>query len=215
MPPASTLLGFAGASIVIALIPGPSLLFMVGRALSAGRREALLTVVGNGFGLFTQMVGVTAGLGPVVAASATAYLVLKVTGVVYLVWLGIGAIRHRRALSAEVGSELAAAARTPAIHAMRKGYVVGVTNPKTVVLFAALLPQFVDRTAGPAWLQIVALGAVFTVVAISSDSTVAFVAGRARDWFASSPRRLERIGGTGGVLMVGLGVGLLLTGRPD
>ncbi len=215
MPSASTLLAFAGASIVLALIPGPSLLFMIGRAISAGRREALLTVVGNGFGLFTQMVAVAAGLGPVVAASATAYLVLKVAGAIYLVWLGIGAFRHRRALSAELDAELAAAARTPAIHALRKGYVVGVTNPKTVVFFAALLPQFVDRTAGPAWMQIVVLGAMFTVIAISSDSTIALIAGRARDWFASSPRRMERVGGTGGLMMMGLGVGLLFTGRPD
>ena len=215
MPSASTLLAFAGASIVLALIPGPSLLFMIGRAISAGRREALLTVVGNGFGLFTQMVGVAAGLGPLVAASATAYLVLKVAGALYLVWLGIGAVRHRRALSAELDTELAEAARTPAIHALRKGYVVGVTNPKTVVFFAALLPQFVDRTAGPAWVQIVVLGAMFTVIAISSDSTIALIAGRARDWFASSPRRMERVGGTGGLMMMGLGVGLLFTGRPD
>ncbi len=215
MPSASTLLAFAGASLVLALIPGPSLLFMIGRALSAGRREALLTVVGNGFGLFTQMVGVAAGLGPVVEASATAYTVLKVVGAVYLVWLGIGAIRHRRDLGATMERELSNAARTPAIHALRSGYVVGVTNPKTIVFFAALLPQFVDRTAGPAWLQILVLGALFTVIAISSDSTIALIAGRARDWFASSPRRMERVGGTGGLMMMGLGVGLLFTGRPD
>ncbi len=215
MPSASTLLAFAGASLVLALIPGPSLLFMIGRAISSGRREALLTVVGNGLGLFTQMMGVAVGLGPIVAASATAYTVLKVTGALYLVWLGVGAIRHRRELVTELDAELALAARTPAIHALRAGYLVGVTNPKTVVFFAALLPQFVDRTAGPAALQILALGGVFTVIAISSDSTIALIAGRARDWFASSPRRMERVGGTGGLMMVGLGVGLLFTGRPD
>ena len=90
-----------------------------------------------------------------------------------------------------------------------------MTNPKTIVFFAALLPQFVDRSAGPAWLQILVLGAVFTVIAISSDSTIALIAGRARDWFARSPRRMERVGGTGGLMMVGLGIGLLFTGRPD
>jgi len=215
VPPASTLLAFVGASVVLALIPGPSLLFTLGRAISSGRREALLTVAGNGLGVFTQSVGVAAGLGPVVAASATAYTVLKVAGALYLVWLGIGALRHRRALIAELRDDVDLAARTPAIHALRRGFVVGLTNPKTIVFFGALLPQFVDRSAGPAWVQMVVLGAIFVAIAMSSDASVALLAGRARDWFASSPRRMERVGGAGGLMMVGLGVGLLFTGRPE
>lgn len=212
MPSPSTLLAFAVASAVIIAVPGPSVLFTIGRALSAGRRVALLTVVGNALGILTQICGLAVGLGPLIAASATAYTVLKVVGAGYLVWLGVQAIRHRRALAEafEAGVPLTA----PSLHAVRAGYVVGVTNPKTVVFFAALLPQFVVQTS-PVLTQLVALGAVFAALAVVMDGTVALAASRARDWFARSPKRMERVGGVGGLMMVGLGTGLVLTGRAD
>ncbi len=89
-----------------------------------------------------------------------------------------------------------------------------MTNPKSLVFFMALLPQFVDRS-GPVALQLLVLGAVFAVVALAGDGAVALAASRFREWFASSPRRMERVGGVGGLMMVGLGTGLLVTGRPD
>jgi threonine/homoserine/homoserine lactone efflux protein len=212
MPSPSLLLAFALASVVIIAIPGPSLLFTIGRALSSGRREALLTVVGNALGILTQICALAVGLGPLIAASATAYTLLKVAGAGYLVWLGVQAIRNRRALGEafETGVPLS----VPRLHAVRAGYVVGVTNPKTVVFFAALLPQFVVTTS-PVLVQLVALGSIFAVLALLMDGTVALAASRARDWFASSPRRMERVGGVGGLMMVGLGTGLLVTGRAD
>ena len=212
MPSPSTLFAFALASAVIIAIPGPSVLFTIGRALSSGRREALLTVVGNALGILTQICALAVGLGPLIAASATAYTALKLVGAGYLVWLGVQAIRHRRALAEAFESGVPVS--TPSLHAVRAGYVVGVTNPKTIVFFAALLPQFVVQTS-PVFPQLVALGSVFAVLALVMDGTVALVASRARDWFASSPRRMERVGGTGGLMMVGLGTGLLLTGRAD
>ncbi|MBM6403415.1 LysE family translocator [Phycicoccus sp. CSK15P-2] len=211
MPTTAALLGFLLASVVIVAIPGPSVLFTVGRALAAGRRAALLTVAGNAGGILTQIVAIAAGLGPVVASSATAYTVLKVAGALYLVWLGVQALRDRRGLAAALAEGLPA---TRVRRALREGYVVGVTNPKSLVFFMALLPQFVDP-ARPVWSQLVALGAVFVAVALVMDGSVALAASRFREWFASSPRRLERVGGTGGLMMVGLGTGLLVTGRPD
>ena len=210
MPSPSTLLAFAAASAVIIAIPGPSVLFTIGRALSAGRREALLTVVGNALGILTQICALAIGLGPLIAASATAYTVLKVVGAGYLVWLGIQAIRNRRALAEAFEAGVPVTAHS--LHAVRAGYVVGVTNPKTIVFFAALLPQFVDPGSS-VLAQLVALGTVFAVLALVMDGTVALVASRARDWFASSPKRMSRVGGAGGLMMVGLGTGLLFTGR--
>ncbi|MBM6401709.1 LysE family translocator [Phycicoccus sonneratiae] len=212
MPTASTVLAFALASAVIIAIPGPSILFTIGRALSAGRREALLTVAGNALGVQAQIIGLALGLGPVIAASATAYTVLKVVGAVYLVYLGVQAVRHRRAMAEALVGGLPAPAAT--VHALRTGFVVGVTNPKSLVLLAAVLPQFVDPT-GPVGVQLLVLGPVFACVALAGDGTVALLASRFREWFASSPRRMERVGGTGGLMMVGLGAGLLVTGRPD
>ncbi|MEO5609114.1 MAG: LysE family translocator [Ornithinibacter sp.] len=212
MPSTSLLLAFAVASVVIIAIPGPSLLFTIGRALSSGRREALLTVVGNALGILTQICALALGLGPLIAASATAYTVLKLVGACYLIWLGVRAIRDRRALASAFTSGVPVS--VPGMHAVRAGFVVGVTNPKTVVFFAALLPQFVVTTS-PVLVQLVALGSIFAVLALLMDGTVALIASRARDWFASSPRRMERVGGVGGLMMVGLGTGLVLTGRAD
>ncbi|WP_404351489.1 LysE family translocator [Phycicoccus jejuensis] len=211
MPSAATVLAFALASVVIVAIPGPSVLFTIGRALAAGRRAALLTVLGNAGGILTQIVAIAVGLGPLVASSAAVYTGLKLVGAGYLVHLGVQSVRHRRDFAAALSSGLPAA---PASHAVRAGYVVGVTNPKSLVFFMALLPQFVDRT-GPVALQLLVLGAVFAVVALAGDGAVALAASRFREWFASSPRRMERVGGVGGLMMVGLGTGLLVTGRPD
>lgn len=211
MPSVATVLAFALASVVIVAIPGPSVLFTIGRALAAGRRTALLTVLGNAGGILTQIVAIAVGLGPLVASSATAYTALKVVGALYLVWLGVQAIRGRRALT---GAADRLPQRAPTAGAVRAGYLVGVTNPKSLVFFMALLPQFVDP-ARPVAAQLLVLGAVFAVIALVMDGSLALAAARFRDWFASSPRRLERVGGTGGLVMVGLGAGLLVTGRPD
>ncbi len=211
VPSLSSVLAFALASVVIVAIPGPSILFTIGRALSAGRRAALLTVLGNAGGILTQIVAIAVGLGPIVAASVPAYTVLKMAGAAYLVWLGVQSFRARHALAASMTGPLPTARAAGAI---RAGFLVGVTNPKSLVFFMALLPQFVDRSR-PVASQLLVLGAVFAVVALAMDGSLALAASRFREWFASSPRRLARVGGAGGLMMVGLGAGLLVTGRPD
>jgi threonine/homoserine/homoserine lactone efflux protein len=95
------------------------------------------------------------------------------------------------------------------------GFVVGVTNPKSIVFFAAVLPQFVDPAAGHLPLQLLVLGTVSIAAALVCDSVWAILAGTARQWFARSPRRLAAIGGAGGLTMIGLGVRLAFTGRKD
>ena len=94
-------------------------------------------------------------------------------------------------------------------HALRIGFVVGVTNPKTILFFVAFLPQFTNARAGHVGVQMAVLGVVFGAMAICSDSIWALVAGRARDWLARKPRRLDRLGVAGGSMMVGLGVTML------
>jgi len=205
MPTSSQWFTFLLASILFIQVPGPSLLFTIGRALTVGRREALLSVVGNALGLVTQVAFVALGLGAIVAASAAAYTVLKLVGAAYVVWLGVSAIRHR-------GDARAALAHPGAVppargHAVRTGFVVGMTNPKTIVFFAAFLPQFTNDS-GPAGLQIAVLGLVFGILAVCSDSVWALGASRARDWFARKPQRLDSLSATGGGMMIALGVTL-------
>jgi threonine/homoserine/homoserine lactone efflux protein len=206
VPSTSQLLAFLLASILFIQVPGPSLLFTIGRALSVGRREALLSVVGNALGLLVQVLLVALGLGAVVAASATAYTVLRLAGAAWVVWLGISAIRHR----SDARVALAASRRAPERPgaAVRTGLLVGMGNPKTIVFFVAFLPQFTDAAAGHVGLQVAGLGLLFAVLAVLSDSAWAMAAGTARDWFARRPERLDAMGVAGGVMMIGLGATL-------
>jgi threonine/homoserine/homoserine lactone efflux protein len=196
------------------VVPGPSVLFTISRALTVGRRDALLTVVGNAMGVYLQVVAVAFGLGVLVQGSATVFTVIKLAGAGYLCYLGVQAIRRRRKLT----DAFAAAVRTTpgrTLTVLRDGFVVGFANPKSIVFLAAVLPQFVDQAAGRVPVQIMLLGLCLPVIAVLSDSGWALAAGAARTWFARSPRRLELIGGTGGLVMIGLGAGLALTGRKD
>ena len=218
VPRGSLLLAFLATAAVIVAIPGPSLLFTIGRALTVGRRAALLTVVGNALGLLVQSLLVAVGLGAVLAASAAAYTVVKLAGAAYLVYLGVQAIRHRgelagALLAARSGGGEPVAAQGVDRSSLLQGLTVGLTNPKTLVFLSSLLPQFVDPASAPQP-QILALGAVFALMALIGDSVWALVAGRARDWFARSPRRLERLGAGGGALMIGLGLSVAVAGRP-
>jgi threonine/homoserine/homoserine lactone efflux protein len=206
VPTTSQWLAFVVASVVFIQVPGPSLLFTIGRALTVGRRDALLSVVGNALGLVTQVLAIAIGLGAVVAASAQAYTVLKIVGAAYVVWLGIQAIRHRAdARAAMATTDEVPVARVKARRSLRIGFTVGITNPKTIVFFVAFLPQFVNEPAGHTGLQLAVLGLVFGAMAVASDSIWALAAARARDWFARRPQRLDSLGVAGGVMMIGLG----------
>ena len=210
----SQVLAFTLLSAVIIAVPGPSVLFTVGRALTVGRREALLSVAGNALGTYLQAVAVAFGVGVVVEQSIVVFSVIKYVGAAYLVFLGVQAIRHRR----KVTEALAAGIPTvvPSRRALRDGLVVGSTNPKTIVFLVVALPQFTDPGAAVSVpVQMVVLGAVFPVIAVLLDSVWALVASTARLWFSRSPRRLELVGGTGGLMMIGLGAAIAVNGRRD
>jgi threonine/homoserine/homoserine lactone efflux protein len=211
VPSLGTFLTFALAGFVLVIIPGPSVLFIVGRALAHGRRAALTSVAGNTAGASLVVLLVAFGFGAVAAESVEVFTVLKLVGAAYLVYLGVQTIRHR--------GDLAAALAGPAAPAdgrlFWQGLVVGVTNPKVLVFFAAVLPQFVDTRAGSSTVQMLVLGLLFAIIASVCDSTWGLVAGTARNWFATSPARLRRVGGTGGLMMIVMGAGLALSGRRD
>jgi threonine/homoserine/homoserine lactone efflux protein len=210
--PLSHLLAFCGVAAVIIAIPGPSVLFTVSRALTGGRRTALLTVAGNEAGLLLQATAVAFGIGELVERSAEAFTVIKLAGAAYLAYLGVQAIRHRRSLAEAVAGRTTL---TRPLRAFGDGLVVGTMNPKTIVFFVAVLPQFVVRGTAAVPLQMLLLGAVFTAIALVLDSAWAVAAGTAGQWLARSPRRMAAIGGTGGLAMIGIGVSLAATGRKD
>ena len=211
-PTASQWVAFVVASALFIQVPGPSLLFTIGRALTVGRRDALLSVVGNALGIVAQIVAIALGLGAVVSASATAYTAIKLVGAAYVVWLGVQAIRHRADARAALGAIDTPGAVTmrsmSARRSLRVGFFVGVTNPKTIVFFLAFLPHFVNDADGHAEAQLMLLGLVFGVMCVASDSLWALAAGKARDWFGRRPERLDALGVAGGTMMVGLGVSM-------
>jgi threonine/homoserine/homoserine lactone efflux protein len=203
---------FGLVALVLIAIPGPSVVFTVGRALTYGRAVALTTVVGNSLGLLAVLVLVSLGLGDLVATSDVAFDVVKVAGAVFLVYLGIQALRHRHGIEVPLGEE------APAMHglrALRQGFVVGFTNPKAYVIFAAVLPPFIDRHHGSATSQMLLLGLVAFVIGLCSDSVWALLASQLRRWFNASPQRGRALGTVGGVSMIGLGVAVAVGGRPD
>jgi threonine/homoserine/homoserine lactone efflux protein len=204
------LLGFTAAALVMIVIPGPGVLFVVGRALSHGRRTALATAVGHAAGNYVVAAAVSVGLGEILQRSAAAFVVVKVAGAAYLAWLGIQAIRHRKSLA-----DAFAAVTDPreGWRALRDGVVVGITNPKSYILFGAILPQFVNRGAGDLIGQMLLLSLVAVLLGGVSDCAWGFAASAVRNWFASSPRRFELVGGAGGLAMIGVGVTVAITGR--
>jgi len=205
-------LGFGLAAFILIAIPGPSVVFTIGRALAYGRAVALATVVGNSLGLLVIVVLVALGLGVVVQESIEVYTVLKLLGAVYLVWLGFQAIRHRHDF--HLDSTAAVGPRVSFTRAMRQGFVVGVTNPKAFMILGAVLPQFVDRGEGHVQTQMLLLGLLAFTIGLLSDSLWALIASQLRAWFAQSRRRGEAVGAAGGVSMIGLGVGLAVAGEP-
>lgn len=201
-------------ALLLVIVPGPSVLFAVTRAITIGRREALLTVAGNAFGVYLQVAAVAFGLGSLVAKSSAVFTVVKLLGALYLVYLGIQAVRHRADLVETFTAEATVVGRGT-VAMLRDGLVVGFANPKSIVFLAALLPQFVTLERGWVPEQMLVLGVCIPVFGLVFDSTRALAAGAARTWFTRSPRRLAAVGGAGGLAMIGLGTTLALTGRKD
>lgn len=211
MPSIHALAGFALASLLLVLIPGPSVLFTLARTLSVGRRGGFLSLVGNTAGQVPLILAVAFGVGAIVASSFVIFTIIKFLGAAYLVYLGVQTIRHRH-VGGDVDLAVSEAA-VPARTLLWQGFVVGVTNPKSIVFFLAVLPQFVDARAAWAPGQMMILGGVFLLIALASDSCYMLLAGAVRNFFVRTPRRFAAVRTTGGVMMIGLGAVLAAAGH--
>ncbi|MYT31309.1 MULTISPECIES: LysE family translocator [unclassified Streptomyces] len=209
-----SLLAFAAMSLLVIAIPGPSVLFVVGRALAHGRRTALATVLGNLLGSYVLVLAVAWGLGALVETSAAVFTGVKLAGAAYLVYLGVQAFRHRKEMRA-ADMDAPAGERRGDLRTILDGAFVGATNPKGIVFFAAVLPQFVNHSAGQVPLQMMELGLIPVAIGLVTDTLWGLGASAARSWFARSDRRLSKVGGAGGLAMIGLGVTVAATGRAD
>jgi len=210
MLPLEHFVAFVLVATVLVLVPGPSVLFVVARSLTLGRRAGLATVAGNAAGVYVQVIAVALGIGTIVQESIAVLTIIKLLGAAYLIYLGVQTFRHRRTLAAALYAPV-----EPKIlrRVLGDAFLVGVLTPKVIVFFMAILPQFVDRSAGSVHVQLLLLGAVFCLIALVCDSIWALLASAARSWLVRSPKRLEAIGTTGAVVLIGLGAGLAVSGR--
>jgi len=197
------------AAVIIVLAPGPSVLFVLARAIAWGRATAIATVVGNVLGAFSLSVVVAVGLGPILQRSEVAFIGVQFLGGFYLVYLGIVAIKHSQIHASDMTNQ--GDIRPSKWRSMREGFWVGALNPKGMVFFAAILPQFVDRDAGKVTSQLILMGAIFAVIALFSDGTWGILAGTIRNWLATELKRLVFMRMTGGIVMIILGLLTLLS----
>ncbi len=208
MPDTSTLLVFAAAGVLLMVVPGPSVLFIITRSITDGRYTGLLCGLGVETGTLIHVAAAAIGLSALLASSATAFAVVKYAGAAYLVYLGIRAFRRRKPPTTFEAGAPQAPAKT-----FRQGLLVKILNPKVALFFLAFLPQFVDPARGPAWSQILVLGALLAGLGLVSDSLYALAAARAGGWLRRHPRVLSRERYLSGTVYVGLGVGAALSGE--
>jgi threonine/homoserine/homoserine lactone efflux protein len=205
----SRLIEYIIAAMIIILAPGPSVLFVIARAIAWGRKVAVITVAGNVTGAFVLSSLVAFGLGPVLQRSDLAFIAVQWGGGLYLVYLGIDAIRKRKVHAADMTNQGPVEPRVS--QSIRDGFMVGVLNPKGLVFYAAVLPQFIDRERGNITGQLLFLGALFSILAFFSDGSWGLLAGTARAWLAGDASRLEKLRATGGCVMILLGASVILS----
>ena len=219
IPPWSVLSVFFGASLLLAIIPGPVVLYVVARSLSQGRRSGLVSVAGASCGTLVNAFATSFGLAALFSTSALVYSVFKYAGAAYLIYLGVKTLRasvdERAGAAVDQALRGGAELRAPIWPVFRDGFVVALFNPKTIIFFSAFLPQFMTErgTGSAAMAQAMFLGALFVLIASISDAVYAIAAGTIAPWLAKH-RGAGRTGRTiAGCSFIGLGVFAALSGR--
>jgi threonine/homoserine/homoserine lactone efflux protein len=206
MPDLATLSLFCAATLALLLVPGPAVLFIVSRSVTQGRAAGLVSVLGVHTGSLVHVIAAALGISALLAASATAFTMVKWAGVAYLVWLGA-----RKLLQKGPAEEPA----DEPVRSMRRlfweGVVVNVLNPKTAIFFLAFLPQFTDRSVGPIGPQILLFGLIWIVLGMTSDGAYAMTSSALAGRVRRSPRARRRLDVGSGLVYLGLAA--LLTGE--
>jgi threonine/homoserine/homoserine lactone efflux protein len=200
LPSTSNLLGFLVLAIVIIVVPGPSVLFAIGRALVLGTKLAVLSVLGNALGVGLQIVVVALGLGVLIQQVPGLLFMIKIAGALVIALLGVKAFLDRAKLGLDESESNSSST------VVRQSIFVGITNAKTFVFFVAALPSFVSTADGNPTIQMLFLGLIFSIIGIASDMVYAVAAGKAREWLSTSQQRLSNFRGAGGIALFCLGL---------
>jgi len=208
-PNHTSLLIFVSTAALLLAIPGPAVLYIVGRSIGQGRNAGLVSALGIGVGTLIHTAAAAVGLSALLVSSATAFSVVKYLGAAYLVYLGIQRLRSKESLAA------ASDTREPQATLARvfsQGIVVNVLNPKTALFFFAFLPQFIDPARGHVATQILSLGILFAVMGTTSDSLWALFSGGVAGWLRSNQRWMRNERYVSGGILISLGVATALAG---
>ncbi len=205
----SNLLLFASIIVVLALTPGPDVIYITTRGMAQGRRAALLSTVGICIGYLVYTMLAALGLTAVLQSSAIAFDIVRYAGAIYLVYLGA------RTLMSKHGGPLAQGAvnPVPAGRILQQGILTSMLNPKGILVFAALLPQFVNSHIGSVPLQMIAFGLTFTLICLCIYGGYAYLSGRLGEKLATQPRFATILRWLTGSILIGLGARLLFLER--
>ena len=207
LPEVSSLGVFIAAALALLITPGPAVLYIVARSIDQGRGAGLVSMLGVHAGTLVHVAAAAAGLSALLAASATAFSIVKYLGAVYLVYLGVRRLLDRRTVTA------VAEGPPPRLRrAFVDGIVVNVLNPKTALFFLAFLPQFVDVSRGGIGGQVLGLGLLFVMLGLITDGLYAVGAGTAAGWLRGNPRFLSGERWVSGSMYIGLGVAAAFSG---
>ena len=193
---------FVGAALALLVIPGPAVLYLVGRTIEQGRRAGLVSILGIHAATLVHVAAAALGLSALLASSALAFGIVKYAGAAYLIWLGLRKLLAR----VPVDSGDTFAPQPGSRHLFREGFVVNLLNPKTALFFLAFLPQFIDVSRGQIGMQIAFLGILYTLLGLLTDGVYALAAGVAGNWLRRSRLYLQIERHVSGTLLVGLGL---------
>jgi threonine/homoserine/homoserine lactone efflux protein len=213
MPNSANFLVFLSAAFLLAIAPGPGMLYVLARSLAGGKREGVLSALGTFLGGMVHVFAAAAGISVVLAKSASAFAVVKYAGAAYLGYLGIGMIIEAYGNDArrdnDQPNDLARKAAFSAHNPLWQGVTTELLNPKTALFFLSFIPQFVHRDAGNVFWQFLFLGSISVALNTSADLVVTLLAGPLGNRIRSSVTFRRRQRTATGVIMIGLGTYLV------
>jgi threonine/homoserine/homoserine lactone efflux protein len=196
---------FLVASTLLAIAPGPDVIYVLTRGIAQGRKAGLAAALGFASGCIFHTVLAAVGVAALIRSSELAFDLVRYAGAAYLVWIGVQALRHRSAFSIEGASDAKALATT-----YKQSVIGNMLNPKVTLFFLAFLPQFVNSEAGNVGLQMALLGTIFMAVTIVVFGAVAIFAAMIGDWVRRKPAIGERLNVFAGLTFIALGIRVAL-----
>jgi threonine/homoserine/homoserine lactone efflux protein len=210
---------FVGASIVLVFVPGPDMAYLLARSVAQGRKAGVLAALGINAGAYVHLIAAVSGLSALLMTSALAFSAVKAVGALYLIWLGVGALRLKA--EAEAGPLPPVALRGAGARAVFwQGFLSDALNPKVAMFYLAFLPQFVDPHAGGVWagrpwLQFLVLGLTCNMIALPFNIPLALLAGHASQALRGNPKVSAWLRKAMGATFLGLGLKLAAERAPS